>query len=418
MYALADCNNFFVSCERVFRPDLEHTPVVVLSGNDGCVVARSNEAKALGIKMGVPMYQIRDVVQREGVVAFSSNFALYGDLSARVMNMLRRHTYRFEQYSIDECFLGLDHIPKEQQKSYCEQIVREIRRGVGIPISIGIAPSKTLAKIASKYAKQYKGYHSVCAIHTEQQRERALRLFPIEDVWGIGRRAFAKLQTAGIRTAADFADHSEQFAQNMLRMPGRLTWQELHGQDVIDVTELPTKQSVTTSRTFAHGITDLVVLEQQIAAFCDHCARTLRAQHTLCKQMIVFAHTSRFGDADNAHYIMQQVSLPVATHSSQELIQYALQVVRSQFRQGAAYKRAGVILMKIEKEGQTQTILFDERDRQRDERLQKAMDHIQDKHGKQSLLLGTMAEQTNVYSSNHRSPLYTTDWTQIITLTC
>ena len=157
MFALADCNNFFVSCERVFRPDLEGKPVVVLSGNDGCVVSRSNEAKALGIKMGVPLYQIKSLVDKEGVVCFSSNFSLYGDLSDRVMSIIRRHTSRFEQYSIDECFFNIDHILSDQQKAYCEQLVKDIRRGVGIPISIGIASSKTLAKVASKYAKKYAG---------------------------------------------------------------------------------------------------------------------------------------------------------------------------------------------------------------------------------------------------------------------
>ena len=168
MFALADCNNFFVSCERVFRPDLEGKPVVVLSGNDGCVVSRSNEAKALGIPMGAPLYQIKALVEKEGVVCFSSNFSLYGDLSDRVMSILRAHTTRFEQYSIDESFINIDHVPVEEQKAYCEQLVRDIRKGVGIPISIGIASSKTLAKVASKYAKKYPGYHGVCEIRTEE----------------------------------------------------------------------------------------------------------------------------------------------------------------------------------------------------------------------------------------------------------
>ena len=170
MFALADCNNFFVSCERVFRPDLEGKPVVVLSGNDGCVVSRSNEAKALGIPMGAPLYQIKALVEKEGVLCFSSNFSLYGDLSDRVMSILRAHTTRFEQYSIDESFINIDHVPVEEQKAYCEKLVRDIRKGVGIPISIGIASSKTLAKVASKYAKKYPGYHGVCEIRTEEQR--------------------------------------------------------------------------------------------------------------------------------------------------------------------------------------------------------------------------------------------------------
>ena len=256
MYALADCNNFFVSCERVFRPDLEGKPVVVLSGNDGCVVSRSNEAKALGIKMGVPLYQIKSLVDKEGVVCFSSNFSLYGDLSDRVMSIIRRHTSRFEQYSIDECFFNIDHIPADQQKAYCEQLVKDIRRGIGIPVSIGIASSKTLAKVASKYAKKYPGYHGVCEIRTEEQRLKALLTFEIGDVGGIGRRAKAKLQNAGISTALDFTEKPSSFANGLLNKPGLLTWQELRGQDVIDITELPMKQSITTSRTFATAISE------------------------------------------------------------------------------------------------------------------------------------------------------------------
>ena len=251
MFALADCNNFFVSCERVFRPDLEGRPVVVLSGNDGCVVSRSNEAKALGIPMGAPLYQIKELVEKEGVVCFSSNFSLYGDLSDRVMSILRAHTTRFEQYSIDESFINIDHVPEEEQKAYCEKLVRDIRKGVGIPISIGIASSKTLAKVASKYAKKYPGYHGVCEIRTEEQRIKALSQFEIGDVWGIGRRAKAKLTAAGVTTALQFTEKPATFARGLLNKPGLLTWQELRGQDVIDITELPMKQSITTSRTFA-----------------------------------------------------------------------------------------------------------------------------------------------------------------------
>ena len=192
MYALCDCNNFFVSCERVFRPDLDGKPVVVLSGNDGCVVSRSNEAKELGIKMGEPWFKIVGNGAsgiEEKITAFSSNFSLYGDLSSRVMSILAKHTPRLEQYSIDEAFLHVDHMPVDQLKPYFEKVVLQIRKWVGIPVSIGLAPTKTLAKIASKYAKQYPAYNGVCIIDTNEKRQIALQRFPIEDVWGIGRQA-------------------------------------------------------------------------------------------------------------------------------------------------------------------------------------------------------------------------------------
>lgn len=417
MFALADCNNFFVSCERVFRPDLEGKPVVVLSGNDGCVVSRSNEAKALGIKMGAPLYQIKSLVDKEGVVCFSSNFSLYGDLSDRVMSIIRRHTSRFEQYSIDECFFNIDHILSDQQKAYCEQLVKDIRRGVGIPISIGIASSKTLAKVASKYAKKYAGYHGVCEIRTEEQRVRALSTFEIGDVWGIGRRAKAKLQNAGISTALDFAEKSAAFAQNMLHKPGLLTWQELRGQDVIDITELPMKQSITTSRTFASAISEQSLLEEQIANFCAHCARQLRVQKSVAQQIYVYAHTSAFRSDIEQHYLSELVTLPVATSNSQELISYALGAFRRAYRPGVLYKKAGVVLLKIIPETAVVPDLFDEKDRDKDKRLQRVLDHIDDRHGKRAIILGSqITSQQTVYKTEHKSPLYTTDLRDIITL--
>ena len=417
MYALADCNNFFVSCERVFRPDLEVKPVVVLSGNDGCVVSRSNEAKALGIKMGVPLYQIKALVEKEGVVCFSSNFSLYGDLSDRVMSILRRHTSRFEQYSIDECFFTIDHVPADRQKTYCEQLVKDIRRGVGIPISIGIASSKTLAKVASKYAKKYPGYHGVSEIRTEEQRVKALSTFEIGDVWGIGRRAKAKLTAAGITTALQFTERSAAFARNMLHKPGLLTWQELRGQDVIDITELPMRQSVSQSRTFATAITEQSLLEEQIANFCAHCARQLRTQKSVAQQLYVYAHTSAFRTDIEQHYLSELVTLPVATANSQELIAFALTALRRAYRPGALYKKAGVVLLKIIPEAAVVPDLFDVKDRDKDKRLQRVLDHIDDRHGKRSIIFGSqMTSGKQVYKTEHKSPLYTTDLRDIITI--
>ena len=419
MYALADCNNFFVSCERVFRPDLEGKPVVVLSGNDGCVVSRSNEAKALGIKMGVPLYQIKALVDKEGVVCFSSNFSLYGDLSDRVMSIIRKHTSRFEQYSIDECFFNIDHVPVAQQKSYCEELVKFIRQGVGIPVSIGIASSKTLAKVASKYAKKFAGYHSVCEIRSDEQRRKALETFEIGDVWGIGRKARAKLEKAGITTALQFADKSAAFAQNLLHKPGLLTWQELRGQDVIDITELPMKQSITTSRTFATAISEQTLLEEQIANFCAHCARQLRTQKSVAQQLLVYAHTSSFRTDIEQHYLNELVTLPVATSNSQELIAYALSALRKAFRPNVLYKKAGVILLKIIPENAVVPDLFDDKDRAKDKRLQRVLDHIDDRHGKHAIILGSQlrsASDEPIYKTEHKSPLYTTDLRDIITV--
>jgi len=419
IYALADCNNFFVSCERVFRPDLDGKPVVVLSGNDGCVVSRSNEAKALGIPMGVPLYQIKALVEQHHVTCFSSNFALYGDLSSRVMSILSRYTTHLEQYSIDEAFLTIDD-SNRSTADFFRNVVQEIRRGTGIPISMGIAPTKTLAKVASKFAKKYAGYHGVCEIHTDEQRRKALSLFEIGDVWGIGRQSKAKLESIGIKTALDFADKLPEFAQNVLHKPGLMTWQELNGQDVIDITALPQKQSITTSRTFATAITDLAVLEQQVANFCDHCARHLRMQHSECQQMIVFAHTSRFRTDIEPYYLSELVTMPVATSSTHELLQYAMAALKKSWKQGILYKKAGVILTKITPAGTGQQDLFDTRDRAKEERLQRALDSINDRHGIRTIIHAIQAPSPSgeepIYKEDHKSPLYTTDWREIVTI--
>ena len=421
MYALADCNNFFVSCERVFRPDLWDTPVPVLSGNDGCVVSRSNEVKALGIKMGVPLYQIRDLVEKHHIACFSSNFSLYGDLSARVMSLLRNHTTRFEQYSIDEGFITLDHVPPAERKTYCENLVREIYQGTGIPVSMGIAPSKTLCKVASKYAKKFPGYNGACMIDTDEKRLKALAKFEIGDVWGVGRQTAAKLAALGISTALQFAEMSESRVQSLLHKPGLLTWRELHGIDCIDTSELVSKQSITTSRTFANPITTLPLMEQQLANFCDTCARKLRMQKSLCAQLIVFAHTSRFRTDIEQCQIVQTVNLSIPTSDTRELLSYMLNAFRPYFREGVQFKKAGVIFSRIVPEGSVVADLFDERDRTRDTALQRTIDKIRDKAGRNAILLATQLptskeQAAQVYKSEHQSPRYTTELSQVLTI--
>ena len=421
MYALADCNNFFVSCERVFRPDLWDKPVLVLSGNDGCVVSRSNEVKALGIKMGVPLYQIRDLVEKHHIACFSSNFSLYGDLSARVMSLLRNHTTRFEQYSIDEGFITLDHVPPAERKTYCENLVREIYQGTGIPVSMGIAPSKTLCKVASKYAKKFPGYNGACMIDTDEKRLKALAGFEVGDVWGVGRQTAAKLAALGISTALQFAEMSESRVQSLLHKPGLLTWRELHGIDCIDTSEMVSKQSITTSRTFANPITTLPLMEQQLANFCDTCARKLRMQKSLCAQLIVFAYTSRFRTDIEQCQIVQTVNLSIPTSDTRELLSYMLNAFRPYFREGVQFKKAGVIFSRIVPEGSVVADLFDERDRTRDAALQRTIDKIRDKSGRNAILLATQLptskeQAAQVYKSEHQSPRYTTELSQVLTI--
>lgn len=309
---LADCNNFYCSCERVFRPDLTGKPVVVLSNNDGCVIARSEEAKALGYKMDDPFYQVKEKLEAEGVAIFSSNYTLYGSLSNRVMSMLSHYSPRIDQYSIDESFFEADESmakvffrehtedhptlfnkitidelsekPDSLLYRYGSKISADVLRAVGIPISVGIAETKTLAKIGSKFAKKYKGFQGCCLIDTDERRHKALSLFPVEDVWGIGRQIARKLDYMGIRTAAQFADKKESWVRSHFNITTLRTWKELNGESCISIEELPQKKSICTSRSFANeGITDKNVIEEAVANFAVRCTEKLKRQGSLTR---------------------------------------------------------------------------------------------------------------------------------------
>jgi DNA polymerase V len=420
MFAIADCNNFFVSCERVFRPDLAGKPVMVLSGNDGCVVARSNEVKALGIKMGVPLFQVKDLVEKHDITLFSSNFSLYGDLSDRVMHILEKYTSCLEQYSIDEAFLTFpDNIPVSQLTTLCRNIRREVLRGVGIPISLGIAPTRTLAKTASHFAKKHKGYKGVCAIFSDIQRRKALSLTPIGDVWGIGRKTRDRLLNYGINTALDFADKTETFVRQLLTKPGVMTWRELKGESCILFNDVAQKQSITRSRTFATAVNKLEDMEKHIADFCAACAVRLRAQHSVCQQMIVYAMPSRFRDEQHGAYIRALIQMPVATANSQEIITAALGALRKQFRDNGAYKSAGVILLAIAPDNSVQQSLFDTHDRTRENKLQQTIDTLNNTMGKNTIRWAVQLDNNNnttFFHTDHLSPRYTTDINQIFTI--
>lgn len=420
MYALCDCNNFFVSCERIFRPDLRDKPVVVLSGNDGCVVARSNEVKRLGIKMGVPFYQIKSEVEENGIVHFSSNFSLYGDISARIMRTLVRHTPELQQYSIDEAFMDLSYLSDTtEMMTLCRQLRAEILKGIGVPVSIGIAPTKTLCKVASHYVKKYAGYHGVCIIDSEERRRKALAQYPIDEVWGIGRQSVDKLKAVGVQTALDFARIPAESVRKLLHLPGLNTWRELNGEDCISVVELPEKQSIMNSRTFAHGVTDRALLEQAMGQFCAGVAEKLRKQHSVCRQMTVFAHTSRF--QNQLSFIQSTVTFATPTATTQEMEDVMLRIVRSQWRPDTPYKRAGVMVTLISPDNGVQQSIFDARDRLRDQRLQKTLDEINNRHGKRTIGFTPSIptrQAAELYDIGAKSPAYTTSIHDIITLKC
>lgn len=418
LYGLADCNNFYCSCERVFRPDLRETPVVVLSNNDGCVVARSEESKALGIKMGVPFYQVKELLERNGVAVFSSNYDLYGDMSRRVMSLLSTYTPHLDIYSIDEAFLDLDGMGKATEVTdYAKGIVRTVRKGTGIPISMGIAPTRTLAKMASKFAKKHKGYEGVCMIDTDEKREKALRLFDVGDVWGIGRQHLKTLNYYGIHTAWDFTQKSESWVRSKLHLPGVLTWKELRGEDCINVDELPHKKSICTSRSFSgQGLEKLEQVEEAVSNFAAQCARKLREQHTVCQSVTVFAYTSRFRTDVPQSYIHRTVNLPVPTNDLRETVSIAVNALRAEWpRTTCYYKKAGVILWNICRDDAIQGNLFDEVDRQRQSALAKAVDAINLKNGHNTIRTAVQGYDKSWHLKNeHISKQYTTNLRDVI----
>jgi len=429
MYGIVDIDNCYCSCERVFRPDLEGRPVVVLSNNDGCVVARSNEAKQLGIKEGMPYFQL---AQQYGptVTAFSSNYELYGELTGRVVSIIRQEVPVYFRYSIDECFMYLDGILPDSLQPWGEHLHRRIKRETGIPVSVGIASNKTLSKIASKLAKKFQVYHHCCIISDDYRRERALQWCPIEDVWGIGRRYAARLQALGVKTAFDFACHHKDWVRqtfnniNILR-----TWQELNGDDVVPNEELARKKSICTSRSFNGMVTDYETLRTHVANYASRCAEKLRLQRTVTANVGVFVNTNPFREDLAQYWNYQETRLLTPSSSSLSLVQAASDVLKKIFRQGYHYKKAGVIVTDISPDTPVQQDLFDLPAEQIEKRrrLDEAMDRINRINGSETIVVGTQQYTrqdgkgradvfANAIRHDFKSKNPTTRWSDLIKL--
>ena len=417
MYALVDCNNFFVSCERAFQPELEGRPVVVLSNNDGCVVARSNESKALGIKMGTPFFQIKQMVENGRLTVRSSNYTLYGDLSRRVMSILSDTIPEIEVYSIDEAFLDLEGIRPEDYRSICLDLVRRVRKETGIPVSIGIAATKTLAKVANHFAKKYPGYRGVCIIDSDEKMRKALSLTPIDDVWGVGWRGAPKLEAAGVRTALDFVERPASWIDKRMGVGGLRTWNELQGRKMLGKEVQERRQSICTSRSFAEMISDRDELTLRVSDFAGICAQKLRQEGSAAQRVTVFAHTNRFREDLPQYYPYGSVSLEVPCNSTQEIVGAALRALEMIFRPGYQYKRAGVTVDEIVATDAVQGSLFDEHAplREKEDAVSALMDRF-NAPGKKLLHLGT--ERPGHYAEGirreHCSGLYSTSLDDII----
>jgi DNA polymerase V len=419
--ALVDCNNFYVSCERVFQPQLEGVPVVVLSNNDGCIIARSDEAKELGIAMTAPYFKARPVIEKNRVRVLSSNFALYGDMSRRVMSTLARFSDDFEVYSIDECFLDLTGL--DDPAAYAGAIRSTVRRWTGIPVSIGIAPSKTLAKVAGRLAKADRDGSGVRELLPGVELDEVLSRFPVEDIWGVGDRLARRLRRSGIHTAKKLRDADERWIDKKLGVVGRRLVYELRGISCLGLEDQPPdRQTICTTRSFAKALTDLEELQEAVASFVGRAAEKLRSQGSAAGVLTVFVATGRF-DEGPRYYNSTVAVLPVPSAVTHELSGHALAGLERIFRPGYAYKRAGVLLGDIVPAGAVQLDLLDRlgeppdgsaSPRRRGERLMRAVDRVNRELGPQTLQYAREGlEKPWVLRTNRRSPRYTTSWREL-----
>lgn len=419
MIALADCNTFFASVERVFHAGLRGKPVCVLSSNDGNIVALTAEAKTLGIRRGAPFFQVKDVIEKNNVAVFSGNLMLYDAMSKRVQSIMRKTVERTESYSIDEQFLYLDGYEKNYDLvKLMRGMVRQIALWTDIPVSVGIARTKTLAKVASKFAKKYRGYESVCMIDTEEKRRKALSMFELADIWGIGPRSFAKLQALGITTPLQFADKPGDWVLRQFHRPGYQTWLELNGHPCIDTSEIIRRQTISTSRSFGKMISDAEQLRASVATFAASCCNTLRAQESAACSVSVFACSNRFREDLQQYSNIATMRLDSPSSDTLEITEAAIRLADRIYRPGIQFKKSGVILSDITP-GPTHHILFDPIPK-RDERaeLSTAIDRMNRKYGLKAVSLA-VAGYGNADWKNRKdrlTPNYLTDIDQIMTV--
>ncbi len=415
MFGLCDCNNFFVSCERVFDPSLVGRPVVVLSNNDGCVISRSNEAKALGIRMGQPLYQIQELIRRYRVAVHSSNYQLYGDMSQRVMATLRQHLPSVEIYSIDEAFLDMSGMDRNEMSLFGRNLARTVQRNTGIPVSIGIAPTKTLAKIASRLCKRYPKLEGCCLMYRDEDVQKVLARFEIGDVWGIGRRLREMLRLAGAQTAAQFCNMSEEWVRARMGITGLRTWYELQGRSCIEFGHTPPdKQSIMVSRSFAREIREPEPLRESISNFVAMAAEKLRKQHSVAGQMQLFILTNAHREDQPQHREGRLIQFVTPTDSSLELAQAAATAFRELYRRGFGYKKAGVILSDIQPCDGVQRSMFDPLDRQKHQALMQTVDLLNSRLGRATVKLGSQGSAEIRNNHEYLSPRYTTQWDELL----
>jgi len=413
IYALVDCNNFFVSCERVFNPKLCNRPVVVLSNNDGCAVARSNEAKQLGIAMGEPFFKIKDLVRRHNIAVLSSNFALYGDLSSRVMSIIQEAVAAVEIYSIDEAFLNLTDLENSAcVYKTCRDLSFKIEKYTGIPVSIGIAPSRTLAKMANHVAKKQNISGRVFHLDCTAKINTMLADFKIRDIWGIGHQNEKKLHNISINTAAELAKLPEATVKRIFSISMWRTVQELHGISCIKLSDNSVnKKQIMVSRSFGHRVTELQKLQEALTTYVSSAAEKLRAQQSISGGLYVFLHTGLHGATESIYKNSLYVPLPSHSNDTRTLIHYAKQGLQELFKVGYRYQKVGVILCDLSSATNMQCDMFVDQKLQLNDSLMTVIDTINKKLGKASIQFAAAGlEKSWQMQSNKKSSNFTSSW--------
>ncbi|WP_435357046.1 Y-family DNA polymerase [Emticicia sp. SJ17W-69] len=415
MFALVDCNNFYASCQRVFQPNLIGKPIVVYSNNDGCVIARSNEAKALGVPMGAAAYQWEQFFKDNQIQVFSANFSLYGDMSQRVMTILNDFSPEMEIYSIDEAFIKFSGFERFNLQHIGETMYRRVTKGTGIPISVGIAPTKSLAKVANRIAKKFPQHtKNVYLIDNDEKRIKALKWLKIEDVWGIGRKHAKRLQAIGVKTAFDFTMLEDEWVKENMAIIGLRLKRDLEGNPTLDLEEAQPKKNIAITRSFEGNHSEKDFLQERISTFAVSCAEKLRLQKACCNSVMVFIQTNRHR-VDLPQYNRNIVlNLPFPTNSSIEISNFALQALTIIFREGYQYKRAGVIVQDFTDEDKTQMNIFENSD-ERHKKLMQSIDKVNAIFGQQKIRLGTQdPKKIWKMKQENLSPNYTTKLSDII----
>lgn len=381
-------------------------------------MARSNESKAMGIKMGTPFFKIRDKVESGNLIVRSSNYSLYGDLSSRVMSILAAAVPKIEIYSIDEAYLCVDGIDKKKLEVLCPELVRRIRKWVGIPVSIGIASTKTLAKVANHFAKKYPGYKGVCRIVTEEQRVKALKLTPIGDVWGIGRRVAPRLLAMGLTTAYDYVSMPQDWVYKNLGLGGLRVWNELNGKESVEEERDEARQSICTSRSFAETIADIQELSARVSDFAAKCAEKLRQDGTAAYCINTFLYTNRFREDKPQDFPDATIRLDMPASSTQEVVSAALKALKLIWKPGFEYKKAGVVVFDIVNRDERQLTLFetDSAKKEKQDVLSQVMDNVNVSSGQNVLRVATQrpGHYADGIRREHASRLFSTDWDSII----